>query len=97
MTAVWVIVAYAVIQLLQNHVVTPLVQQEAVQLPAVLLMLSQVFMYYWAGVLGLALAPPLAATVMKVVQMLYVRDTLGDPMAKSDGFWPAHAEQRHNG
>jgi predicted PurR-regulated permease PerM len=97
MTAVWVIVAYAAIQLLQNHVVTPLVQQEAVQLPAVLLMLSQVFMYYWAGVLGLALAPPLAATVMKVVQMLYIRDTLGDPMTKADGFWPANAEQRRNG
>jgi predicted PurR-regulated permease PerM len=97
MTAVWVIVAYAAIQLLQNHVVTPLVQQEAVQLPAVLLMLAQVFMYYWAGVLGLALAPPLAAAVMKVVQMLYVRDTLGDPMTGSDGFWPAHAEQRNNG
>jgi predicted PurR-regulated permease PerM len=52
MTAVWVLLAYFIIQMLQDHVVTPVVQQETVRLPPVILILAQVFMYYWAGILG---------------------------------------------
>jgi predicted PurR-regulated permease PerM len=88
MTAIWIILVYTAIQLLQNHVVTPVTQQKAVRLPAVLLMLAQVFMYYWAGLLGMALAPVLAAMVLRAVQMLYVNGVLHDPMVDSDGFWP---------
>jgi predicted PurR-regulated permease PerM len=88
MTAVWVLLAYLVIQALQNHVVMPLVQQEAVSLPPVILILSQIFMYYWAGLLGMALAPPLAALAIMFVEKLYVRATLNDPMNDTKGFWP---------
>jgi predicted PurR-regulated permease PerM len=91
MTAAWVALAYTGIQLLQNHVVTPLVQQEAVKLPPVVMILAQVFMYYWAGLLGMALAPPLAALVILLVQKLYVQVQLGDPMQKGEGFWPEDA------
>jgi predicted PurR-regulated permease PerM len=84
----WVVIAYIAIQSVQNHVVTPLVQQQVVRLPPVILILSQLFMYYWAGLLGMALAPPLAALVILVVQKLYVRDALRDPMQRTQGWWP---------
>lgn len=90
-TALWVAVAYLVIQLVQNHVVTPVIQQQAVQLPPVVMIVAQIFMYYWAGLLGMALAPPLAAVVIHVVERLYVRRTLGDPMKEGEGFWPEGA------
>lgn len=93
-TAVWVAAAYVVIQLLQNHLVTPLVLQRAANLPPVLLLLGQVLMYAWAGVLGMALAPPLTAVGIKLVEMLYVRDRLGDPMENVQGFWPELAPSR---
>ncbi len=83
-TALWILLAYLAIQFLQNHVVTPLVLQRAVQLPPVILMLAQVFMYYWAGLLGMALAPPLAALAILMVDRLYVKQVLGDPMTSTD-------------
>jgi predicted PurR-regulated permease PerM len=58
-------------------VVTPLVQQQAVHLSPVLLILAQMFMYYWAGALGMLLAPALAVVVTTLVEMLYVQDILG--------------------
>jgi predicted PurR-regulated permease PerM len=67
--------------------------QKAVELPASLLMLAQVFMYYWAGLLGVALAPPLAAMAIKLVQMLYLQDYLGDPLRRDKSFWPEGAER----
>jgi hypothetical protein len=45
-------------------------------------------MYYWAGLLGMALAPPLAALAIMFVEKLYVRATLNDPMNDTKGFWP---------
>lgn len=87
-TVLWIVIAYIAIQALQNHVVTPLVQQQVVRLPPVILILSQLFMYYWAGLLGMALAPPLAALVILIVQKLYLRDTLHDPMKETKGWWP---------
>lgn len=94
MTAVWVLVAYILIQFLQNHLVTPLVQQKTVDLPPVILVLAQIFMYYWAGLLGTAMAPALAAVVIRVVQMLYVQDLLGDPMLQDEAFFPESDTRR---
>ena len=65
---------YLVIQAGQNHVVTPVTMQKTDDLLAGILMLPQVFMWYWAGRLGIALAPPLAAAVIRVVQMVYLED-----------------------
>ena len=90
---VWVIIIYIIIQAVQNHVVMPVTMQAAVELPASILMLAQVFMWYWAGLLGLALSPALAAVVIKLVQMLYLEDYLGDPMRRDWSFWPEGAEE----
>jgi predicted PurR-regulated permease PerM len=52
----------------------------AVALPPALTITAQVLMAVLAGGLGLALAIPLAAAALVLVQRLYVEDTLGDAL-----------------
>jgi hypothetical protein len=44
----------------------------------VLLISSQVLLNFFAGLLGVMMAAPLAVTGMVLVKMLYVEDVLGD-------------------
>jgi len=78
MTAVWVVALYVGIQSLESYLVTPLVQQRAVSLPPVVTIVAQLLLGGFAGVLGLALATPLTAVGLVLVQEVYVRDLLGD-------------------
>jgi predicted PurR-regulated permease PerM len=68
---------YAGIQIVEG-LLEPLVQQRAVYLPPVLLLATQLSLGVLVGFLGVVLATPLAAAAMVAVQMLYVRDVLGD-------------------
>jgi predicted PurR-regulated permease PerM len=92
-TVLLVVLMYTGFHIVQNHLVVPLVQQRAVRLAPVALMLAQMFLYFWDGLLGMALAPPLAAILLRAVQMLYVEDRLHDPMRRDSGFWPEGAEE----
>jgi predicted PurR-regulated permease PerM len=82
-TAAWVTALYLGIQIVEG-MLEPIVQQRAVYLPPVLLLVSQLAFGVMVGVLGVILATPLAAAAMVAVQMLYVEDVLGDSM-QSDG------------
>jgi predicted PurR-regulated permease PerM len=68
------------VQGFESYVLTPLVEKRAVALPPALTITAQVLMAVLAGGLGLALAPPLAAAALVLVQRLYVEDTLGDSL-----------------
>jgi predicted PurR-regulated permease PerM len=59
--AFWVLGLYVVIQLLESYVLTPLIQARAVFLPPAIVILNQLFFGGLFGILGLALATPLAA------------------------------------
>jgi predicted PurR-regulated permease PerM len=61
-----------------GYVVTPMIQQYSVKLPAGLIVGSQVLVGVLLGGLVLVLATPLAAAVYVLVRKLYVRDLLGD-------------------
>jgi predicted PurR-regulated permease PerM len=76
--ALYVIGLYIIIQNLEGFVLTPLVQQRTVSLPPAVIILSQVLLGVLVGTLGVLLATPLAATVLVLVQMLYLEDTLGE-------------------
>ena len=76
-TAVWVALLYLGIQLTEG-MLEPLVQQRAVYLPPVLLLVSQLALGVLVGFVGIVLATPLAAALMVMVQMLYVEDVLQD-------------------
>lgn len=76
--AVWVALAYLVIQQAEGNLVTPLLMKEGLELPPVLTIVSQALMSLVFGFIGLLVAVPLLGTVMVPIKMLYVRDVVGD-------------------
>jgi predicted PurR-regulated permease PerM len=82
--ALIVIGVYMGIQFLENHILIPLLMKGGMDLPPALTVISQALLALVFGFLGLMVAVPLLATVMVVVQLLYVqrtaeRDRLGRP------------------
>lgn len=71
-TALWVLLLYMVLHLLEGYILTPLVQRKAVRLPPVLTILVQYFLWQVGGILGLALAAPLASAGIVLVKELYL-------------------------
>lgn len=76
-TAVLMVLAiYLSVQALESYVVTPLVQQEKVSLPPALVIAVQLLLGVLCGLLGLALATPIAAVAMTLIREVYVGDYL---------------------
>lgn len=78
--ALAVLLLYLGVQGFESYVLTPLVEKRAVSLPPALTIFSQVLLGVLAGGMGLALATPLAAASLVLVQRFYVEDTLGDSL-----------------
>jgi predicted PurR-regulated permease PerM len=76
--AFYVILLFSGIQLLEGYLLLPLVERRTVSLPPALNISAQVMLGLAFGLLGVALAAPLVATVSVLVIMLYVQDILGD-------------------
>ena len=68
-----VIGVYVGVQTLESYLITPLIQQEQVSLPPALVISAQLLMGVLFGLIGLALATPLAALTMALVEEVYVR------------------------
>ena len=64
---------------------SPLIQQRALHLPPALMLVSQVLLGETLGALGLLIAAPLTVTVVTLVKIFYVQDTLGDESVKVPG------------
>jgi predicted PurR-regulated permease PerM len=75
--ALYVVLLYAGVQLVESYVLAPVIDQKTVYLPPALSVLAQLVLALAAGLLGVALAAPLAAAAMVVVTLLYVQDVLG--------------------
>lgn len=73
-TAIYVVVLYLAVHALEGYVLTPLVQKRAVLLPPVLTILSQLFMWKVSGLLGVALATPIAAAILVIVKVVYLHE-----------------------
>jgi predicted PurR-regulated permease PerM len=71
-TAIYVIVLYLSLHVVEGYLLTPLVQKRAVHLPPVLTILMQFLLWNIAGLLGVAVATPLAAAGLILVKMLYL-------------------------
>lgn len=80
MMAVWVIVVYTVVQLIESNLLTPLIQKRTVMLPPAFLLAAQFLFGVMMGFFGVLLATPLAVTATALIQMLYVQDVLKDPV-----------------
>ena len=67
---------YVIVQQFEGNVLTPLVQQYAVDLPGAVLLFSLIGFGTLFGTLGVILAAPLAVVTMVLVKRLYVIETL---------------------
>lgn len=72
----WVVLLYLAVQQFEGNVLTPLVQQYAVDLPGVVLLFSLIGFGTLFGTLGVILAAPLAVVTLVLVKRLYVIETL---------------------
>jgi predicted PurR-regulated permease PerM len=82
--ALYVGLAYLVIQQLEGHLLIPMLMKGGMDLPPVLTIVTQGLMALLFGFLGLMIAVPLLAAVMVPIKMLYVEDALGDEIGVED-------------
>ena len=76
MKALYVAILYLCIHSAEGYVLTPLVQKRAVRLPPIMTILAQLLMWIITGLLGVALATPLAAVGLVMVRMLYLHEKI---------------------
>lgn len=74
--AVGVVAFYLVVQIVESYVITPIIQQRSVNLPPLLTLSSQILLGFFTGIIGLAVASPLAAVGRVLVRELYIKDVL---------------------
>lgn len=78
--ALYVTIAYIVIQQVESNLLYPLLMQKGLELPPVLTIFTQGVLSLVFGFLGLLVAVPMLAAVIVPIKMLYVRDVVGDPV-----------------
>ena len=88
-SAVYVLGLYLAIQAVENNLLTPFVQQKAVSVPPVVLVISQMLMGLLVGIIGVAIATPLAALTLKLGRELYVEGILERQHAEAGEAEPA--------
>ncbi|MEO6525338.1 MAG: AI-2E family transporter [Gemmatimonadaceae bacterium] len=86
--AATVAIAYWGIQFLENHVLIPLLMKGGMDLPPALTVITQALLALVFGFLGLMVAVPLLATVMVVVQVLYVEQRAADEKSSQSASAP---------
>jgi predicted PurR-regulated permease PerM len=86
--ALYTVMLFLGIQLVQGYVVQPLIDSHAVQVPPALVIVMQLIFGTIFGFAGIALATPMTAVLMVLVKMLYVEDILGDRPKEEDGAPP---------
>jgi len=79
--ALYVALAYVVIQQIEGNVLYPLLMKKGLELPPVLTIFTQGVLSIVFGFLGLLVAVPMLAAVIVPVKMLYVRDVVGDEVS----------------
>ncbi len=76
--ALYVVLLFIALQMLEGYLLLPLVERRTVALPPALNITMQILLGLPFGLLGVALATPLTAVLVVLVEMLYVQDTLDD-------------------
>jgi predicted PurR-regulated permease PerM len=80
---IWAVVIYTIIQSIEGYVVGPLIQRQAVEIPAAWTLVAIVLLGALFGVMGIALAMPLVAIVRIAIIRFYVEDYLGDDLKRT--------------
>ncbi|HEX7969556.1 MAG TPA: AI-2E family transporter [Stellaceae bacterium] len=74
----YVIALYTLVHIVEGYILGPVMQQRMVRLPSALALVAQAILGSLFGVVGLALATPIAAAAIVAVRVLYVEDVLDD-------------------
>ncbi|SFG07789.1 AI-2E family transporter [Pontibacter chinhatensis] len=74
--ALYVVLVYGGIQMVESYLITPIIFQKTVDMPPALLLFFQVLLGILQGALGLLLAAPILAVLMVWIQEFYIRDVL---------------------
>lgn len=77
-SALYVLILFVVVQLIESNLVTPMIERRTVELPPVLTIVAQLALSILIGAAGLILATPILAVVMVLIQTIYIQDILGD-------------------
>ena len=77
--AVWVISLYVIVHHVEAYVIQPIVQQFAVEIPAVITLFCLLAFGLLFGIIGILLAAPLAVVSYVLVKRLYVIEALDTP------------------
>lgn len=81
--ALYVLILFAAIQMAENYLISPLVEQRTVSIPPALVIFSTLLLGVLFGGLGVALASPLTAVCLIAVRVLYVEKINDSQSAKS--------------
>ena len=97
--AVWVILAYLVIQAIESNLIQPIVMSRAVSLHPAIVVFALLIMGTLFGFVGLLLAVPLVAALLVLVQELWISrmDHIGtdpDPPSKEEAHEPPKKRMR---
>ncbi len=77
-TALWTLLAYVVIHQIESQIVTPLIGRHMVSIPPAVILLGVVAVTYLFGTIAILFAAPIAVVIFAAVNLVYVRDTLGE-------------------
>lgn len=78
-TALWVVGLYVLVHHVEAYVIQPLIQQFAVEIPAVITLFCLLAFALLFGIIGILLAAPLAVVSYVLVKRLYVIEALDTP------------------
>ncbi len=78
LTALYVGILYTAIQAVESNVLTPIIQKKMIALPMAMVLIAQVVLGLFTGILGVILAVPLMAVIMVLIKMAYIEDVLKD-------------------
>ena len=76
--ALWTLLAYLVIHQIEGQIVAPLVQRRMVSIPPAVMLLGIAALTYLFGTAAIIFAAPIAVVVFTVVNLIYIRDALGE-------------------
>ncbi|EEF61454.1 AI-2E family transporter [Pedosphaera parvula] len=76
--ALYVLLLFVALQFLESHLLIPIVQKKAAELPPVLTLIAMVLFGSLFGFMGVLLATPMLAVIMVLIKKLYIEDVLGD-------------------
>ena len=75
-TALYVLILYLGVHIMEGYILTPLVQKRAVRLLPIVTILAQFLMWILTGLLGVAIATPLAAAAWVLIKRLYLHEKI---------------------